>query len=71
LPGDKEWGEASLQTLRLEAKGVAWTVLHQRVVVGRILAPAMDIKLILQAAWMSLRPIVLERPAVAPRLWAT
>jgi urease accessory protein len=71
MPGHKEWGEASIQTLRQEAKGVAWTVLHPRVVVGRILAPAMDIKFLLQAAWTSLRPIVLERKAVAPRLWAT
>jgi urease accessory protein len=71
LPDYKEWGEASVQTLRQEAKGVAWTVLHPRVVVGRILAPAMDIKVLLEAAWTSLRPIVLERKAVAPRLWAT
>ena len=71
LPGYKEWGEASVQTLRQEAKGVAWTVLHPRVVVGRILAPAMEIKLLLEAAWASLRPVVLERKAVAPRLWAT
>ena len=51
--------------------GVAWTVLHPRVIVGRILAPAIDIKFLLEAAWASLRPIVLERKAVAPRLWAT
>ncbi len=71
MPGHKEWGEATVQTLRQEVSGVAWTVLHPRVVVGRILAPAMDIKILLEAAWTSLRPIVLERKAVAPRLWAT
>jgi hypothetical protein len=71
MPGHKEWGEASVQTLRQEAMGVAWTVLHPRVIVGRILAPAMDIKFLLETAWASLRPIVLERKAVAPRLWAT
>ena len=71
LPDTKTWSEETLQVVRQEATGVAWTVLHPRVVVGRILAPAMEIKLLLQAAWASLRPLVVERRAVAPRLWAT
>ena len=71
LPDTKTWSEETLQVVRQEATGVAWTVLHPRVVVGRILAPAMEIKFLLQAAWASLRPLVVERRAVAPRLWAT
>ncbi len=71
LPGTKTWSEETLQVVRQEAIGVAWTVLHPRVVVGRILAPAMEIKFLLQAAWASLRPLVVGRRAVAPRLWAT
>ena len=71
LPDTKTWSEETLQVVRQEATGVAWTVLHPRVVVGRILAPAIEIKFLLQAAWASLRPLVVERRAVAPRLWAT
>ena len=71
LPNNKEWTEDLMQTLRQDAANVAWTALHPRVVVGRILALPMEVKFVCQAAWTSLRPLVIGRSAVAPRLWAT
>ncbi len=50
---------------------IAWTILHPRVLVGRVLANPLNLKVLLHRAWECLRPQVLALPAVAPRLWAT
>jgi hypothetical protein len=57
--------------LREHSTQFAWTILHPRLLVVRLLAEPREIKFLLQDAWAQLRPAVLGLPAVAPRLWAT
>ena len=76
LPQSKSWDEQTIHDLRQLAtahggQGIAWTVLHPRLLVGRVLANPLHLKSLLQNAWKFLRPFVLDRTAVAPRLWAT
>ena len=61
----------TLEALRAESPGIAWTVLHDRLLVGRILASPLELKPMMTRAWSFLRPHVVGKPAVAPRLWAT
>jgi len=70
-PASKPWSEVTLTTLREAAPQVAWTMLHPRLVVGRLLAPPLSIRTNLLQAWGCLRPQVFSIPAHAPRLWAT
>ena len=65
------WTEARLESLRTHSPTVSWTVLHPRLLVGRLLAEPLKLKGLLEQAWSILRPIVLQRPALNPRLWAT
>jgi len=76
LPQSKTWDEHTVQRLRdqtitIDHQGIAWTILHPRLLVGRVLANPLLLKSLLQDAWKCLRPHVLGRIAVAPRLWAT
>jgi len=71
LPDTQAWTDQTLQTMRAQSPGVAWTTLHPRLLVGRVLTDPLKIKSLLEHAWASLRPIVLGREAVPPRLWAT
>ena len=71
LPDPQSWTEALLEQLREQNPNVAWTVLHPRLLVGRLLTEPVNLKNLLQLAWASLRPFVLKRVAVPPRLWAT
>lgn len=71
LAEPKIWTEPLLETVRSQSPQVAWTVLHSRLLVGRLLAEPLKIKGLLEQAWSTLRPIVLNRPALPPRLWAT
>jgi urease accessory protein len=76
LPQSKFWDEQTIQCLRQQVaahgeQGIVWTVLHPRLLVGRVLANPLHLKSLLQTAWKFLRPHVLDRIAVAPRLWAT
>jgi len=65
------WTESLLETVRTQSPQVAWTVLHPRLLVGRLMVEPLKLKGVLEQAWALLRPIVLKRPALAPRLWAT
>lgn len=65
------WSETALETVRAQHPLIAWTVLHPRLLVGRLLVEPLQIRVLLQQAWGTLRPIVLNRPALHPRLWAT
>jgi urease accessory protein len=65
------WTEMLLETVRALSPQVAWTVLHPRLLVGRVLVEPLQIKTLLEHAWGTLRPIVLNRSPRAPRLWAT
>jgi hypothetical protein len=77
LPQSKSWDDQTIQNLRQQTvvvhgkQGIAWTLLHPRLLVGRVLANPLHLKSLLQEAWKFLRPHVLDRIAVAPRLWAT
>jgi urease accessory protein len=84
LPESMHWQESMLQALRDHCaasagthtgtsaqESLAWTVLHPRLLVGRVLAHPLNLKVVLHRAWECLRPQVLALPAVAPRLWAT
>lgn len=65
------WTEVRLESLRTHCPAVSWTVLHPRLLVGRLLVEPLKLKGSLEHAWRHLRPIVLKRPALNPRLWAT
>lgn len=65
------WTEARLESLRTHSPAVSWTVLHPRLLIGRLLVEPLKLKGLLEQAWSILRPIVLKRPALNPRLWAT
>ncbi len=71
LPKRQTWTDDSLESMRAQSPAVAWTVLHPRLLVGRLLTDPMRLKSLLEQAWTGLRPIVLNRAAVQPRLWAT
>jgi hypothetical protein len=71
LPASKTFSEATIQALREHSAQFAWTLLHPRLLAGRVLAEPRELKFLLQNAWAQLRPVVLDLPAVAPRLWAT
>lgn len=71
VPEDARWTEPIVESLRAAVPAIAWTLLHGRLLVGRILARPLELKPLMTKAWESLRPIVVGIPAVAPRLWAT
>ena len=71
LRSGMRWSGPTLEALRADSPGVAWTVLHDRLLVGRILATPLGLKPMMMRAWSFLRPHVVGKPAVAPRLWAT
>lgn len=76
LPDSKSWSEAMIESLRSHSGSspdqcIAWSVIHPRLLVGRVLANPLKLKSLLHSAWDFLRPHVLDRIAVAPRLWAT
>ena len=71
LPVSAGWSAPTLEALRADSPGVAWTILHDRLLVGRILASPLELKPLMVRAWNFLRPHVVGKPAVAPRLWAT
>ena len=65
------WTESRLEAVRVQSPMVSWTVLHPRLLVGRLLTEPLKLKGLLEQAWASLRPMVLNRTALQPRLWAT
>lgn len=65
------WTESRLDSVRAQSPMVSWTVLHPRLLVGRLLVEPLKLKSLLEQAWATLRPLVMQRIALAPRLWAT
>lgn len=65
------WTESLLEAVRTKHPLVAWTVLHPRLLVGRLLVEPLRLKEALEQAWVTLRPVVMNRCALHPRLWAT
>jgi urease accessory protein len=67
----REWTETDLTTLRSACQEIAWTILHPRLLVGRMLDEPLRLRHAMTHAWTQLRPLVLGQAAVPPRIWAT
>jgi urease accessory protein len=70
-PRQSPWREESISELREHCSSIAWTQLSPRLVIGRALGDPLALRAALHNAWRVLRPLVAQRPAVSPRLWAT
>ena len=71
LPKSQRWDDVTLEALREHSPTIAWTRLHTRLLVGRMLGEPMLLQAALRHAWHGLRPSVLGRAANPPRIWAT
>jgi urease accessory protein len=65
------WTENELEGLRASAPEIAWTILWPRLLVGRQIGDPLILKSRNTSAWALLRPLVFEREAIEPRIWAT
>jgi urease accessory protein len=65
------WTEEELESLRASAPETAWTILWPRLLVGRQIGDPLLLKARNAHAWALLRPMVLKRAAIEPRIWAT
>lgn len=68
---NEPWIEEELESLRAAAPDTAWTILWPRLLVGRQIGDPLLLKARNAHAWALLRPMVLERQAIEPRIWAT
>lgn len=68
---NEHWTDEILDSLRESTPKLAWTRIHPRLLVGRLLAEPLELKAGLIKAWKVLRPLVTGAAAVEPRLWAT
>ena len=68
------WTEATLESLRaqLASEAAPLTVLAPQLLVARTRgATTQQVRATLEATWRALRPLVLGRAALTPRIWAT
>jgi urease accessory protein len=68
------WTDAQLESLRMRLQDTVapLTRVARRVLIARALAPTTGrVRRALETVWRELRPLVLRRPAIAPRIWAT
>jgi urease accessory protein len=68
---NQPWQESEIHGLRQQVPQIAWSLLWPRLLVGRLLGSPITIKEEFVKAWGHLRPLVFERSAIAPRIWAT
>jgi urease accessory protein len=68
---NESWTEEDLESLRASAPDTAWTILWPRLLVGRQIGDPLLLKARNAHAWALLRPMVLKRTAIEPRIWAT
>lgn len=71
VPADVSLSDDGLATLRAHCPGMAFTRLHPRVLVGRLLGDPIDLRSQLEVAWQWLSTHLLHQPMGPPRLWAT
>lgn len=71
LKDDEMWSEKMLEEIRSTTSRIAWTRIHPRLLVGRLLADPLILKSAVVNAWKILRPLVIGSPGIEPRLWAT
>lgn len=71
LPSDCLVDEALIDSVREVVPPIAWTALHERLLVGRALADPLTLRTEIERAWSWLRPRLWRLPADRPRLWST
>jgi urease accessory protein len=71
VPADAVFSDDCLADLRAHCPGVAFTRLHPRVLVGRLLGEPIDLRTQLEATWQWLSTHLLHQSIGTPRLWAT
>jgi urease accessory protein len=71
VPADVTLSDDCLTALRAHCPGVAFTRLHPRVLVGRLLGDPIDLRTQLEVTWHWLSTHVLHKTMGTPRLWAT
>jgi len=71
VPADATLSDDCLADLRAHSPSVAFTRLHPRVLVGRLLGEPIDLRTQLEATWQWLSTQLLHQSIGTPRLWAT
>jgi urease accessory protein len=71
LPEGSAWTDDRLTQIRSACTAIAWTTLHPRLLVGRMLDDPLTLRRSMTMAWQTLRPIVMQREPHLPRIWAT
>jgi hypothetical protein len=68
---DELWDDTHLALLRQHVPEIAWSLLHERLLVGRQIGEPMALRQCLQKAWAWLKTRWTDVPAQPLRLWAT
>ena len=71
VPADANLSDDCLSALRAHCPSVAFTRLHPRVLVGRLLGAPIALRIQLEATWQWLNTHLLHQSTGTPRLWAT
>lgn len=71
VPADADLSDDCLSALRAHCPSVAFTRLHPRVLVGRLLGETIALRTQLEATWRWLNTHLLHQSTGTPRLWAT
>jgi len=71
LPADGALSEDDLMVVRAAAPEVAFTQLHDRVLVGRLLGDPLAMRTALETTWRVLQEQLFAGSGSTPRLWAT
>ena len=70
-PEEAPWQAQELAALRGGQDSLAWTQLHPQLIVGRGIGSPLNLKAGVARAWQLVRPMLFDRAAVLPRIWAT
>ena len=71
LPDDSALSEDDLSLVRAAVPEVAFTQLHERVLVGRLLGDPLAMRAALETTWRVVQEHLFEGAVSTPRLWAT
>lgn len=71
VPGGAGLSQETLDLLRTAIPEMAFTSLHPRVLVGRLLGHPIDLRATLEKTWRWLHTYLFNKPIATPRLWAT
>ncbi len=70
-PEDATWDEPSMESIRARVTQMAWTCVHPRLLVARMVGEPMDLTAALQQARGTLRHMLWAMSGAPLRLWAT